>query len=441
MLKKLLSLLLAAVLAVSLCSCELVERVREDIRTLRRMADPIETTYPYLEIEPKEVAYNEGYTPVQSHYSYDVLPLEGERALYTELVKSYYDISPEKDEEVGLYPMPEIRLKGYSLSEAEVRTTMKAVSDDYPEIFWPGGTLGFYSDNETTVVQPYTLYSAQEVDRMIGAVRTAAEEFYATVPDGLSAYERELLVHDYLIENVAYEENVDLKDASANDPEIYTVYGALVEKKAVCEGYTRAFQMLLNGLGVDCVGILGSGENELHIWNAVKLDDTWVQVDATWDDQEEIYARYLYFNVTEDYMLRDHTYSKMFTELSEAEINGYEGDCPADVMNLFIPKCTDSTLGYYYRETPHLSDYDGAAVKSALLKAAEKKDEIFCFYIEDSLDYQEAVTLLFAEYPQYFFEYVSSVNNYLEDYSVDNSNISYYPLEQCRAIAVMLKYY
>lgn len=442
--KRFLALILTAVVLITLCSCEVLEQLEDSIKHTLRTVQPIapaETLNPYYEVEPRDVSYNEGYTPVQSRYSYNSLPLEGEKSLYNELVKAYYDISPIKNEELGLYPMPEIKLDGVSLTEAQVRTAMKAVTDDYPEIFWPGGTVGYYSDSSMTIVQPYSRFSAQEVDSHIEAVRKAAEEFYSSVPNALLPYELEKRVHDYLLENVKYDDSVKVNDLEDNDPDIYSVYGALVEHNAVCEGYTRSFQLLMNGLGIDCVSVTGRGENELHIWNCVKLGSDWYSVDATWDDQEEKYARYLYFNVTDEYMKRDHEYFPLFSTLSEGEINGSEGECSADIMNLFIPACTDASMSYYYRETPHLKDFEADELRSRLLSAAENKVEIFCFYIESNMDYQDTIDQLFTYSPQYFFDYVDNVNYNLKDYSIDSSNLGYYTLDQHRAAAVMLKYY
>ena len=118
--------------------------------------------------------------------------------------------------------------------------------------------------------------------------------------------------------------------------------------------------MLLNGLGVECVGVIGESHDQMHIWNAVKLDESWYYVDPTWDDQEQTYARHLYCNVNEDYLLEDHTISPLFTSLEDDEINGNIGEYSASVMNIYIPECTDDTMGYYKQKTPHLSDYDAA---------------------------------------------------------------------------------
>ena len=209
----------------------------------------------------------------------------------------------------------------------------------------------------------------------------------------------------------------------------------------VCEGYARSFQMLMNGLGIDCVGVMGESSDQMHIWNSVKLGDNWYNVDATWNDREEPYARYLYFNINDDELYSDHTLSPMFDELSDSEINGEEGKYSASVMNLFVPECHDRQMGYYYRESPHLNDFEGADVKVGLLTSAQKQEDYFVFYIEESLDYHEAVSQLFTEYPQYFFGYLNAVNNTLPDYSIDSSNASYYTHEKSRIVAVELHYY
>ena len=434
--KKYMITALSLILALLLGSCALL-----DYLPTAKVKRPEEDVNPYLQVVPDEVSYSEGYEPVQSTYSYDMLPLEGEKRLYEKLLDNCYDISPEKTAEADRYPMPQIKLDGYSLSEAEVRTAAKALTDDHPEVFWLTGTMGYYSNYETTVVQLYSSFSPEEVDTRVNAVRAAANEFYATVPDGLSEYEREKTVHDYLLANLEYDKDVDTIDFENNDPDIYTVYGALVNRLTVCEGYARSFQMLLNGLGIDCVGVMGESSGQMHIWNCVKLGENWYNVDATWNDREEIYARYIYFNVSDDYLLEDHTPSPRFDELSDEEINGSEGNYSASVMNLFVPACTDDRMGYYYLESPHLTDFQGEAVKVGLLTSAEKQDDFFVFYIDESLDYHSAVSQLFTDYPQYFFGYLNAVNNTLPDYSVDSSNASYYTHEKSRIVAVELHYY
>ncbi len=95
-------------------------------------------------------------------------------------------------------------------------------------------------------------------------------------------YQNILYIHDYLVDNLDY-------DSTYNQIGSYTIYGALVEKKCVCEGYAKAFKYLANCAGYECELMQGkatnnSGQTENHAWNCIKLNDKWYEVDVTWDD-------------------------------------------------------------------------------------------------------------------------------------------------------------
>lgn len=86
--------------------------------------------------------------------------------------------------------------------------------------------------------------------------------------------------HDWIINNLSY------SGASANKG---SVYGAFIEKRAVCEGYARALKCVLDSMGITNILATGTatnsnGSTEDHMWNYVKINSTWYAVDATWDD-------------------------------------------------------------------------------------------------------------------------------------------------------------
>ena len=93
-----------------------------------------------------------------------------------------------------------------------------------------------------------------------------------------SDYEKVKKAHDYLCNHIKYTLN--------GGPEVYTAYGALVEGKAVCEGYAIAFQRLMEAMGIPCYIASGVVKGEGHAWNLVQLNGQWYHLDATWDDQE-----------------------------------------------------------------------------------------------------------------------------------------------------------
>ena len=97
-----------------------------------------------------------------------------------------------------------------------------------------------------------------------------------------SEYEQVKYLHDWIIDNFEY-------DTTYKKSDIHNIYGALANKKVVCEGYARTFKYILDGLGIENVLVSGTATNsndvtESHAWNYVKVDGKWYAVDVTWDD-------------------------------------------------------------------------------------------------------------------------------------------------------------
>ena len=133
-------------------------------------------------------------------------------------------------------------------------------------------------------------------------------------------YQNILYLHDYLIENIEY-------DSSYEQTGTYSIYGALVGKKCVCEGYAKAFKYLANSAGYECelmqgVATNSSGETESHAWNCVKLNNIWYEVDVTWDDPIVIGGngratnemKYKYFLKGTDSFDKDHSLEYQFSD-------------------------------------------------------------------------------------------------------------------------------
>lgn len=128
-------------------------------------------------------------------------------------------------------------------------------------------------------------------------------------------------VHNWLIYFVDYEESTNSKDQ-------YTIYGALKNGKAVCEGYARAFKYFMDGIGVPCVLASGTaqnsqGETESHAWNYVQIDNKWYATDVTWDDpvvmggeEQTDEMKYQYFLKGSEEFFKDHKEDGKISELS-----------------------------------------------------------------------------------------------------------------------------
>lgn len=176
--------------------------------------------------------------------------------------------------------------------------SINALLLDHPEIFYLDVTK-MYMYTESTTNFAGTTYRISigpddDISYLLPTFKTLqdvyiAEDNLKTALYGItsklngSTYDKILQVHDYLIDNIEYE-------SSSLDLEVsHTLYGALINKRAVCDGYAKAFKYILDNVGISCVEICGIAENsagvtESHAWNDVLLDGNWYAVDVTWDD-------------------------------------------------------------------------------------------------------------------------------------------------------------
>ena len=134
-----------------------------------------------------------------------------------------------------------------------------------------------------------------------------------------SNYDKAKKIHDLLVNNLTY-------DSSVSKNNIYNIYGALVNRECVCEGYAKSYKYLLNKVGIKCVIVIGtatnsSGKTENHSWNYIELDGNWYAVDVTWDDPVVLgnggisaAAKYKYFLKGYNSINQDHTAIGQFTE-------------------------------------------------------------------------------------------------------------------------------
>lgn len=70
----------------------------------------------------------------------------------------------------------------------------------------------------------------------------------------------------------------------AQDDGDHTLYGALVEQEACCQGVAGTMAWCLTRLGVPNQTVLATMPSGAgHAWNRVQLDGEWYELDATWD--------------------------------------------------------------------------------------------------------------------------------------------------------------
>ncbi|MCM1562016.1 MAG: hypothetical protein NC079_00215 [Clostridium sp.] len=213
------------------------------------------------------------------------------------------------------------------VNTAQLKNVFEAVYNDHPELFWLDTGYSCKYRPDGICVQVSLLYNrtAQNLDQSKAEFETAAKK----ILDGAAAqsddYAKEQYVHDELVKKADY-----MLSASMNQ----SAYSALVNGNTVCAGYARAFQYLMQQLGIPCYYCVGySGED--HAWNIVAIDGGYRNVDVTWDDTNP--STYDYFNKTDADFVGTHVRTGLSVYLPPCG-NGYTG-----VSGNFLPE--DNLVG------------------------------------------------------------------------------------------------
>lgn len=127
-------------------------------------------------------------------------------------------------------------------------------------------------------------FTAVGAGDQVEALRTAAMEAAVKVHDQLwaqgtlrpdmSELEKARVYYQWVCENCAY-------DYEAGDDSLsHTPYSLLVNRLAVCDGYTGAYNLFLKLEGIDCSAFFMGN----HIWTVATLDGVEYHIDTTWGD-------------------------------------------------------------------------------------------------------------------------------------------------------------
>ena len=94
----------------------------------------------------------------------------------------------------------------------------------------------------------------------------------------MTDYEKIYAAHSWLVQNVKYDKTLYKKGTV---PAIsHTAEGAFNRGIAVCDGYSKAFMVIMGHYGIKCRMVTGG----YHAWNMVKIKNKWYHIDCTYDD-------------------------------------------------------------------------------------------------------------------------------------------------------------
>lgn len=199
----------------------------------------------------------------------------------------------------------------------EAALVMDAVLDDCPELcaLQNKYSLAYYQDtpDKAFAIELKYVMPLENQQKMVDFARQVADGAYG------DEFQREVYLHNWLCQHTVY----DLAAEHAHD-----AWGALMEGRAVCDGYAEAMALLLRLSGIQCGVVKGESlrDESGHAWNLVRVDGAYTWLDATNNDQAAMIS-YFYFNITDEWLLRSYR---------------LETDWP-------LPPCTDESVSWHAR--------------------------------------------------------------------------------------------
>lgn len=132
-----------------------------------------------------------------------------------------------------------------------------------------------YDDTGEITIQVERLYSDEEIFQIDKDIEVLMND---NLNEYMSLREKIRTMHDLIIRNTKYDEEKANTNNSIYDSA--RINGVLYDRYAICSGYTDTMAVILDKLGVKNFKVA----SDVHVWNAVYLDNKWYHLDLTWDD-------------------------------------------------------------------------------------------------------------------------------------------------------------
>lgn len=247
-----------------------------------------------------------------------------------------------------------------AVSTDSITNAFRAVLHDYPEIFWLTGGGEFEVITRGKALQEVILSAELTRGMMLSVVPTmasildcAVNTVVAKAKFKTNVFDQVLAVHDHIIDTCVY----DLKNSDC-----YNAFGCLVQNKAVCAGYSKAFMLIMKRLGYVCGYAAGTSKKsgESHAWNYILLDGEFYHIDVTGDDP----------TMTDSEAVSDNkTYNYFCLTTKELEMTHRISD------EFHVPLCTGTKYNYFNYNKLVLQRYSFDAVALLAMPQLKKKGE------------------------------------------------------------------
>lgn len=251
------------------------------------------TSYTYVIVESRQITYRFDISP---QFTKEVTLLASERSAYRQALKAL----KRRDYKTLFYS-----------EDAMYYETFVLALQHHPEYNY--NLVIWKSSNGTCGYRPGKELDKDEIRTKMTRADTKANSVLARIiKKGMTKKEKLKAIHDYLVRYCVYDEGM----STDGYDDSYTAYGCLVKKRAVCQGYAAAFNLLAIKAGISSITVAGEAGGGSHAWNYVKVGSTYRYVDATWDDPlpdrgVEAGVPHKYFYVTQSFLAKNHKWDRV----------------------------------------------------------------------------------------------------------------------------------
>ncbi|MCD7796252.1 MAG: hypothetical protein LUG95_01100 [Clostridiales bacterium] len=310
--------------------------------------------------------------------------------------KIYYALN-EYDEKVRIRQ---------NIENERIFEIFRFVLAENPEIFWSRGSCSI--DSTGNLIFDY-ICTQSEIEYYKQAIEENTKDIISRANSCSSDYEKALLIFEYIVDTTEYDEEAanDLE----NNPFDSVIIGSLVNSKAVCTGYAKAYQYLLAQCSLDAETIYGTAEtqgiSQEHAWTLQYLDGNYYYTDATWGDTFESrdsgsYTSHAYFCITESEISKTHT---------------------AD-DNAVYPECMATQDNYFIKEELYFESYNKSKLRSAIKETVDLGEDFIELKFSDDTVYTEVVNDLIESEGIYYLlleldPFETNIQNDSLSYSTD----------------------
>ena len=199
---------------------------------------------------------------------------------------------------------------------SDLKKVFEAVYNDHPELFWLETAYSCkYLENDSCleIILKFN-ETAEDFEKSKEKFEAKVKEIISITDQFAKLEAKEKVVHDELVKRVTYKEGANMGQSA---------YSALVNGESVCAGYARAFQYIMQRLGIPCYYCTGLSQGD-HAWNIIKLGGRFYNVDVTWDDTNP--STYDYYNKTDTEFASTHVRNGLSVNLPVCVVTVSHGD-------------------------------------------------------------------------------------------------------------------